>query len=96
MRTGRYYLELRGEMVRQGISNADIAARIGKSQAHVSRCLNLWTGWDCQDMYAIMDMIGRPYSDLHVIFPKDGVAQQEEAPKPAKPKRPVYRLIKMG
>lgn len=72
IRKEKLFRRLRGELMANGLQNPDVGRLINRSADYVSLCLNGKAQWDLAEQYLIMDAINRPYSDLHIIFPKDG------------------------
>lgn len=66
------FRRLRGELLANGLQNADVGHVLNRSAEHISRCLNGKAQWGLAEQYAIMDAIHRPYRDLHIIFPPNG------------------------
>lgn len=68
---------LRGEMVANDLENKDIASLIDRTPMHVSRCLCGKAEFNLSEQYKIMKLINRPYEDLYLIFPENGVDIKE-------------------
>ena len=67
------YTELRSAFKARGITQADIAKRIGKSQAYIYSRMAGLEPWAQSEMYSLLDMIHEPYRKMHLYFPLGGV-----------------------
>lgn len=65
----RPFAKLRGEIAAHDISHSDFAYGIGLSPCAVSQRLNYRKEWHLNEMYAVMDFFGLPYSQLPEYFP---------------------------
>ena len=66
---------LRRKLAGAGIEQRDVAKRINRGEAHVSRCMNGKAQWTMDEMYKIMDMLNEPYENMQNLFPKDGICK---------------------
>ena len=70
--TERYY-EFKSAYKALGITQADIAKRIGKGTSYVNNRLAGSEPWAQSEMYSLLDMIHEPYRKMHLYFPLGGV-----------------------
>ena len=67
------YHELRNAFKARGITQADIAKRIGKSPAYIYSRMAGLEPWAQSEMYSLLDMIHEPYRKMHIYFPLGGI-----------------------
>ena len=73
----RLFSRLRKVMVNVD-ADADVLARkLGVSKTTISKKLNGHTQWKLDEMYTVLDLLGRPASDLPVLFPPSGQNEEE-------------------
>lgn len=85
MKNYKYYQRLRHTMDAMGVEVRDIAARIGRDRSWVSGALNRRIPPDCDrpidfrrdEMYAILDEIGKPPELIGEFFPADPAVKIE-------------------
>ena len=68
------YLELRAEMLRQGIYQECLGRKINRSLQYVNRRFNRHADWKQGDMYAILSVLRIPLDQIYKYFPPDGIA----------------------
>lgn len=68
------YLLLRRLLREAGIDNKQLATRMNRSVHYVVDRFSGRYPWSLDDQYFLMDLLVRPYSQLHLVFPKGGVA----------------------
>ncbi len=68
----KHFRRLRGDLIANGLSNADLCKIMRRGECYVSRCLNAKVPFNLDEQYAIMNAINRPFRDLYIIFPPDG------------------------
>lgn len=66
------YQAVRAELFANEIGHELLARRLRISAHTVSRKLNAHTEWALEECYQIMDLLGRPYTDLPLLFPRKG------------------------
>ena len=66
------YSWLRGELQKQGIDEPYFAKLLGRSVSYVSKRLMARDEWPQSEMYRIMDIIQKPYSEMHMYLPLGG------------------------
>lgn len=64
------YHKLKCRMFERGVTQHDIAAEIGVTQAWVNRRFTNRTPWSLQDVYAVCDILAIPYSEIGSYWPK--------------------------
>ena len=80
----RRYEVLKREFKAKDIDYRYLAGKIGRSAAYISTRMQGRQPWNQSDMYAIMELLNIPLNQLHIVFPKDGIAVKEEVkPLPA-------------
>lgn len=67
------YRMLKGMLHAYGYNLPEVADLLGISEASVSRRYRNVEPWRITEMYALMDAINAPYTELHTIFPKGGL-----------------------
>lgn len=72
----RLFSRLRLAMVDADVDAHVLARTLGVSAWTVSQKLNNHSEWSLDEMYAVLDLLGRPAKDLHLFFPRGG--QNEE------------------
>ena len=87
------YKKLRGYLDMCDYDQPYVAERLGRSVAYVSLRYTGNKPWVQDDMYALMDMIERPYSELHEIFPPNGIDQEKDK-KDAD--RTRFKIVRIG
>lgn len=75
------YIELRNAFRGAGITQGEVARELCISETSMCFRMSGRYPFTLTEVYKILDMLNRPYSDLPKLFPKDGVAAI--APKPA-------------
>ena len=78
---GPRYIELRNALRNAGIQQRDIAVQIGLSETSMCHRMQGKYPFTISEAYEILDILHRPYSDLPILFPKDGASGN--APVPA-------------
>lgn len=79
-----YYAELRKRMKERNVKQDDLCGVLGlESQPNVSHRFSRKKAWTIAEMYAVMDYLKIPYAQLHIYFPKAGIAYVP----PPEPKR---------
>ena len=68
------YLLLRRLLREAGIDNKRLAILMNRSVHYVVDRFSGRYPWSLDDQYFLMDLLVRPYSELHLVFPKEGVA----------------------
>lgn len=68
----KLYRELKKKMIDVDADQSDIAKVLGKSANYISKRFLGRYGWEIDDCYKICDFLGTPYSDVSVLFPKNG------------------------
>ena len=63
---------LRAKMLESGVDVKTICEVCGISYPSFYRKLNAHTEWTLEECYQIMDLLGRPYTDLPLLFPRRG------------------------
>lgn len=66
------YSWLRGELQKNNIDEPYYAELLGKSVSYVSKRLMARDTWEQDDMYRTLDILHRPYEELHIYFPLKG------------------------
>lgn len=66
------FRKLRGKLAELDIDQVYLSKKIGISRATVSTKMSGHSPWTLSEMYAVMDLIGEPYTLLHEYFPKGG------------------------
>ena len=72
----RLFSRLRKVMVNVDADAYVLARKLGVSKTTISKKLNGHTQWKLDEMYAVLDLLGRSTSDLPALFPPSG--QNEE------------------
>ena len=67
------YLELRAEMLRQGIDQERLGRKINRSLQYVNRRFNGHADWEKGGMYAILNALRIPPDQIYRYFPPNGV-----------------------
>jgi hypothetical protein len=70
------YKKLRAKLVECGMSHREFSLLIHRCHAYVSQRMTGQKAWDSDDIYAACAVLGIPYCEIHLYFPKDG----KEAP----------------
>lgn len=78
----RPFQAIRSELYANEIGQEMLARRLRISAHTVSRKLNAHTEWTLEECYQVLDLLGRPYTDLPVMFPRGG--RNEEGRKCAR------------
>lgn len=69
----RPYAKLRSLMIEQDLRIKDLANELGFDDTSViSHRLNHMTPWKVTEMYKILDLLGVPPEQMHVVFPRGG------------------------
>ena len=68
----RPYHKLRTELYIGGYTEPLLARRLRIGTATVSRTLNARSPWTLAECYQVMDLLGKPYEQIPLIFPRDG------------------------
>lgn len=68
------YTEIRAEMVRRGLDGAKMAEALGISRITYSNKLCAHIPFTSREMYTILDLFGRPDSDIALYFPRNGIS----------------------
>jgi len=93
----RLFSRLRTALTDADVDAPVLARALGVSQCTVSKKLNGHTQWNLDEMYAVLELLGRPAKDLPVLFPRGG--QNEEGcsrGKAAVAGRRTARVYKIG
>lgn len=69
------YLYLRQRLQDRGISTADLAVAIGKSQTYIQACLSGRRPWTSMDRILIMATLEESEDNYLRLFPPDGTAR---------------------
>ena len=80
----RKYIELHVAMLRAGMTQEELGAVIGRSQAYVTRRIHGHAPWTLDDMYKICDRLSIPHDQITFYFPPGGVAKPAPALKEVK------------
>lgn len=80
------FAKLRGAIKGAEMDHAYVAEHLNRSAFYVSRRFCGHEPWSQDDQYAMMDLLRIPYDQMHIYFPKDGIAVQE------RPARPTFRI----
>ena len=89
------YNKLRGYLKMYGYEQPEVAERLGRGVSYVSRCYTGKNPWQQDEMYALMDMIERPYAELHEIFPPEGIDQKGARNDKENLPRLRYKLVQL-
>ena len=68
------FAALRKALRKNDYTTQELADHLKKSRPYISQRLNGLRPWELTDMYAILDWLYIPHSELHIIFPKEGGA----------------------
>ena len=68
----RPYHALRAALYGGGVTHDQLARRLRIGTATVSRKLNARSPWTLAECYQVMDLLGKPYEQIPLIFPRDG------------------------
>lgn len=68
------HTELRAEMLRRGYDGKTMAAKLAIAPATFSHKLSGQRPWDSWEIYTILDILGLPYEQMHIFFPKNGIS----------------------
>lgn len=68
----RPFQAIRAELYANEIGQELLARRLRISAHTVSRKLNAHTEWTLEECYQMLDLLGRPYTDLPILFPRGG------------------------
>ena len=88
------YFELRKAFKALGITQADIAKRIGKGTSYVTNRLAGTEPWTQNEMFSLLDMIHEPYRKMHVYFPRGGVWAGHAEDPPESTEQQLVTVIK--
>ena len=66
------YHALRAALYGDGVTHDQLARRLRIGTATVSRKLNARSPWTLAECYQVMDLLGKPYEQIPLIFPRDG------------------------
>ena len=72
----RPFSTLRSAMTEADVDESVLARLLGIRRETVSRKMSGRAQWTLSEMYAALDLLGRPAKDLHLFFPPGG--QNEE------------------
>lgn len=73
MLRGMKFIALRQEMLAQDMQVKDIAQKLGRSLKYVYDRFNGEYGWDIEDCYVVLEMLGLPQENIGKYFPRGGV-----------------------
>lgn len=73
------YIDLRNALRDAGITHLEVAKALGISETSMSFRFSGRYPFTLAEAYVILDLLGRPYSDLPRLFPKDGIAANAPA-----------------
>lgn len=68
----RLFKRLRIAMANVDVDAPLLARELGVSVCTISSRLNGHTQWQLDEMYSTLSLLGRPVSDLPVLFPRNG------------------------
>ena len=68
----RPYQAVRAELFANEIGQELLARHLRISAHTVSRKLNARSPWTLAECYQVMDLLGKPYEQIPLIFPRDG------------------------
>nr|DAW90295.1 MAG TPA: Regulatory protein-modification, helix-turn-helix, transcriptional regulato, DNA [Bacteriophage sp.] len=68
------YLELRAEMLRQGVEQKYLARKLARSIRYVSDRFCRRAPWSIDDAYLIMSILHLPADQIYRYFPPNGIA----------------------
>lgn len=74
----RPFAKLRGELTAREISHEDFSKGIGLCKSALSLRLNNHRQWCLDEMYASMDFLGLPYTEMSEYFPPNGKRRKEK------------------
>lgn len=75
----RLYRKLWGLMAENGDTQKDVARVLLVSPQSVCDRMCGRQDWKLDEMYLLLDRYRVPYSQLHKVFPKGGIAYESEA-----------------
>lgn len=67
------YRRLQGFLHAHGLYQEDVADLLGISVSSVSRRYRAIEPWRVDEMYALLDAVEAPYSQMSVLFPRGGI-----------------------
>lgn len=62
--------KLRGALLELGYEPEEAAEAIGRKRTYFSLRINGHRPWTTDEMYRLMDLIGKPYDEMYIYFPK--------------------------
>ena len=68
------YSKLRGALVAKSIDQEYLAEKLNRSVWYVTQRMCGHDDWTLGEMYALMDLLRIPYSEMHEYFPKEGLS----------------------
>lgn len=68
------YRYLAGRLRQLGLQQIDLGRELGLCPTAVSHRFTGRTPWTIEEMYKVLDLIGADPEELHVYFPRDGLA----------------------
>lgn len=73
MNTTRKYRALKTKLFDLEIDQKELARKLQRSATYVSERMAAKRDWGLEDVYVICDLIGVPYQEIPVYFPKGGI-----------------------
>jgi transcriptional regulator with XRE-family HTH domain len=69
----KYYKKLRAKLLLDGITQEQLAKRLGLATCTVSLYFTGRIKWRIDQIYKVCDCLGIPYAEISEYFPKGGV-----------------------
>lgn len=64
-----FYYKLKGALIAAGYNGSEAARKLLISPSAYSQKLNGHSAWTLDEMYTLMDLTGRDYSEMPDLFP---------------------------